>query len=195
MKTWLWLATVPAGLFVAHLAGGTLVQQASASAPAIPDIVSVKLPERNGEPVKIGVGEGKDIRLAAFGMVLPEEVKLDMSEGKIPAKAADLFVLQSILVTPKVATASIDGRVVKVGDRLRNGFRVARIEPQRVILAGPRGQESLRFPEYRDPPVAAFAQGPVMLQPQAAVAPAAGGANVNQGTNPNFKQILEMLKL
>ncbi len=69
----------------------------------------------------------------------PEAVK---GGGDDFPRAADLFSLAGTMIDPDARIASVNGKMVREGDRL-NDYRIDRIEPGVVWLTGPRGPESI----------------------------------------------------
>lgn len=198
MNVWTWFAVPPAVLLAAHYALGPM-EKSVPPLPAPPVVESLRLPPSltaaaSGAGYQRG-GAPKDIRLAAFGIVVPDEIARGNPQETVPP-ARDLFKLESVLLAGDSRTATIDGKVYKEGDKFQRRYRLAKVEADAVWLKGPRGRETLRFPEFKDPPPSAAPVPAVALQ-----APGKPGAVGPSGTAPSaqmnadYRKILEMLKL
>jgi hypothetical protein len=213
MRAWSWFAITPVALLAAYWAAPPLEAGMSGNIPAATAVAPLNLPNIAEKPAPKAVNPAdKDIRFAAFGIVVPSPIKI-IPKTKL---ASEIFSLQSILMTGKSGSAVIDGVLVHPGDIVGSYYRVAKIEPQAVWLAAPHAKEAkpakgakrgksvkevlevLRFPEYQDrvlPVALASAPTPhtpaVSSQPSAAPAPNTGAG----GMERDYKQILEKLKL
>lgn len=197
MNIWAWFAVPPVTLLAAYYALGP-AEKAAQPLPPPPAIEALRLPPSltsatGGTGYQRG-GAPKEIRLAAFGVVVPEDVTGKYLPAVTPP-AKDLFTLQSVLLAGANRTATIDGSIYREGDRFHRRYRLTKVEADVVWLKGPRGREALRFPEFRDPPAPlAAATPPVALQ-------APGKPGLQGGLPPagkldsEYRKILEMLKL
>jgi len=211
MRAWSWFAIAPVALMAAYWAGPTLEGKFTGHDAAVVSVAPVNLPDIAERPAPKAVNiAARDIHLAAFGVVVPNAMKI------IPRtkRASDVFALQSILVAGKTRSAVIDGKLVRPGDTVGGYYRIAKIEPQAVWLSIKRVQqvkvvkrgkdgkrvetmksvtkeesEILRFPEYQDAMTAQVSPGMTSLTP---VAP---GQNTNLCSGADCRKILEMLKL
>ncbi len=64
----------------------------------------------------------------------------------VPVQAAGALNLNAIIVKPDATVAFINGRPVKRGDTF-NGFRITRIDPDRVFFDGEESGVLLLYPE------------------------------------------------
>jgi len=202
MNVWTWFAVPPVVLLAAHYALGPLEKSVPPLLPAPPSIAALHLPPAlTVAPAAAAVGyqrggPPKDIRLAAFGIVVPAEVVRSDPRDVVPA-ARELFRLDSVLLAGDTRTAAINGNLYRVGDRLQRRYRLTQIEADAVWLRGPRGREVLRFPEFKDPPAPVVAAPQVVLQsPGAPALTSPSTAPANPGRlDTEYRKILEMLKL
>jgi len=201
MNVWTWFAVPPVVLLAAHYALGPLEKSVPPLRPAPPAVAALSLPpalnvaatadtgyQRGGAP--------KDIRLAAFGIVVPVEVARDDPKDVVPP-ARELFRLESVLLAGDSRTATIDGKLYKEGDKFQRRYRLTKVEADAVWLKGPRGREVLRFPEFKDPPIHVAATPQVALQSPgtpALTSPSTSPANPGK-LDSEYRKILEMLKL
>lgn len=199
MNVWTWFAVPPVVLLAAHYALGPL-EKSVPPLPALPAVAALSLPPSLSVATasETGYQRGatpKDIRLAAFGIVVPDEVALRNPQDTVPL-ARDLFKLESVLLAGDSRTATIDGKVYKEGDKFQRRYRLAKVEADAVWLKGPRGRESLRFPEFNDPPPSAAPVPAVALQaPGTPGAVGKAGSAPSAQMNADYRKILEMLKL
>lgn len=202
MNVWTWFAAPPVVLMAAYYAIGAVTQDVVARRPLPPPpaIEALRLPPSlaaaaGGTGYRRG-GAPKEIRLAAFGVVVPEELVTGKNLTIVTPPASELFVLQSVLlVGENNRTATIDGKIYKAGDRLQRRYRLTKVEADAVWLKGPRGREALRFPEFKDlPPAVAAPPPPVAMQAPGKPSPS-GGAIPPGKLDSEYRKILEMLKL
>ena len=198
MKAWLWFVVVPVVLAAAYSAAPELENRLMGPGEAAVAVAPVNLPSGVEKAKPTAAPADRDIRLAAFGILAPVESKtLTPSRG-----ISDVFSLQSVLVVGGKTSAVIDGNLVRPGDKLGGGYRVARIESNAVWLTGPavpvvKGQRRrkppthvLHFPEYGD-------EIPMSSEPrvvQQSAAPTGAKASPAE-LEKTYRQILEMLKL
>lgn len=200
MNVWTWFAAPPAILLAAYFSLGTVSKEAVRPLPPPPAVEPLRLPASltaagGGASYQRG-GAPKEIRLAAFGVIVPESVAGSQLAATVPP-AKDMFVLQSVLLADQNRSATIDGEIYKEGDKFRRRYRLVKVEPDAVWLKGPRGREVLRFPEFKDQPVIVAAAPQVALQsPGKPALTSPTTANANPGKlDSEYRKILEMLKL
>ena len=202
MNVWAWFALPPAILLAAHYALEPLEKTAVTPLPPPPTIETLHLPPVLSAATGAGAyqrgGAPKAIQLAAFGIAVPIDKDKGAAEAVLPV-AGELFALQSVLVAGGRRSATIDGRIFEEGSKLGCCYQLAKVEADAVLLEGPRGQEVLRFAEFRDPPprLVAAATPPPAPGAKPALppgAPAKAGVDTNQ-LDSEYRKILEMLKL
>lgn len=214
MRALSWFAITPVALMAAYWAAPTLEGSFTGHDPAVVAVAPVNLPDVAEKPAPKAVNTAaRDIHLAAFGVIVPNAVKI-IPRSK---QASEVFALQSILMAGKSGSAVVDGKLVRPGDWVGGYYRIAKIEPRTVwlsikrvhqvktVLRGKGGKpgaevtkdvvkeelEPLRFPEYRDEPTAQVMPADMTLRMPAAPGQPTGQSDLEK----NYKQILEMLKL
>ena len=201
MTIWTWFLAPPAAFLAAYTLGPSLIGQ-PAPLPPPPAVQALQLSpallaaaQRPALPAPHHPdAQPRDIRLAAFGIIVPTELARVPARAVVPP-AHQLFRLDSVLVAGEQRLAAINGDLFRVGDRVSRRYRLQAIEPDVVWLAGPRGREALRFPEWRDaPPPVPLAAPPVALQPAQRAQPSTP-ANPAGMLESEYRKILEMLKL
>ena len=202
MKAWSWFTVTPMLLVAAYSATPMLVDSLTGHNAAAVTITQIDLPVEIVKPATTAAdAAGREINYAAFAT---DESKAIAKTKPVTAE----FALQSILITDGVGVAVVNGNMVRQGDKVGNGYRVVRIEPQAVWLAvkpasntkiGAGNQQVskdrlkiLHFPEYRDDDLTATKPASIPgAQLSATPEPKVERAELEK----NYKQILEMLKL
>jgi len=213
-QIWAWFLAPPAALLAAYYLSGS-VAGLVAPLPAPPAVTPLQLPaavvqalerpDAVAPPAPAYVALARDIRLEAFGIIVPVE-PVPVPAAQLLPPAHELFRLESVLIVGERRLAAINGQLYQVGQPLTRRYRLLQIEPEVVWLMGPRGREALRFPEWRDaPPVAVAAVPQVALQPaarpgqtpQSTPQPPSSrpGSNPVDALESEYRKILEMLKL
>jgi len=200
MKAWSWFVVTPVVMVAAYSATPVLVDRLTGHNAAAVTIAQIDLPVEVEKPAdKEADAAGREINYAAFAT---DESRAIAKTKSVTAE----FALQSILMADGVGVAVVNGNFVRLGDKVGNGYRVVRIEPQAVWLAvkrtantgkhTPQGSKDevkvLHFPEYRDVDMAVTNQA---SNPGAQLSAAPEQKIERAELEKNYKQILEMLKL
>jgi hypothetical protein len=216
MKAWIWFAVVPASLAAAYATTPGLVIALSGHEATAVTIAQLDLPTETEKPTSKEAVASHDIDYSSFGSLIGGRSVIKEKPTPPPPPLPRVFTLQSILTSGASGVAVIDGNVVRTGDQLGDGFRVAKIDSREVWLTAKRTttqmadvkvfegkkvrkakkpkavvtEESrvLHFPEYRD----------IDMQSQRLPSTAANASVQKPGQaelEKDYKQILDKLKL
>ena len=209
MKAWSWFAVTPAVFAAAYWATPMLVTRLTGNNVAAVTIAQLNLPDEAAKPAaKAADTAGKEIKYAAFS-----SSELSSANAKAGGPVTPEFVLQSVMLTDGVHVAVVNGNLVREGDKVGDGYRVAKVEPDAVWLAikstsnvkvGKKIKQQtkdemkvLHFPKIRDVDMEAEAKLASSQVPRSgAQNPASPGQAAGQvELEKDYKQILEKLKL
>lgn len=211
MKAWSWFAVPPVVLAAAYSATPLLVTGLTGHNAAAVTIAQLNLPADIGKPAPKTAGiAGREILYTVFGDLAQGGAAIPIKHvGPVaPVHVPATFALQSILMTNGEGVAVLNGNQVRQGDKVDDGYSVARIEPHAVWLTIKRTRtvkvgkkikretreelRALHFPEYRDMDMAGekLAAAP---KPQVTAAPEPKPGQIE--LEKDYKEILEKLKL
>lgn len=137
--------------------------------------------------VVLGAGAAGSARAQGAALADPTRPPAALLAGpaETPGAAAEVPLLQSVVISDGRRGAIISGQYVALGGRVGDA-RLARVEPSGVVLRGPGGELSLPlFPDVRKQPAGTQPAG---IRPDAPSAAAAQRKNPPAGQVPPRRQ-------
>ena len=205
----------PAVLAGAYWATPMLVTSLAGHNAAAVTIAQLDLPADVVKPApKAADAAKREVDYSAFGSLAANDNKPVLkAKSVLPAVHVPMvFTLQSILMTGENGVAVVNGNLVRQGDKVGDGYRVVKVEPDAVWLGirrttsvqvGKKFVEQtkdelkvLHFPELRDddvPTTTLAANAAPKSGTQVPETPEQKAGQIE--LEKNYKQILEMLKL